>query len=178
MPNTTFRIALCLVVFPFASLMPREAAAETSCLPVSGRSPRAELDRFKQAPGGFLADIRNDPDKISGLISSFVASDPGVLNAVRQLVASSGTATRRAIGMGLASAAARCSASRPAAASAISDFARRAESNVMTGFLSQGDAVRASLPPSSRPKPAQGGALIEGEFGEKLKDPFADPEIP
>ncbi|WP_420103488.1 hypothetical protein [Bosea sp. (in: a-proteobacteria)] len=178
MPNTTFRIALCLAAFPLAALMPQDVAAEASCLPVGDRTARSELDRFKQAPGGFLADIRNDPEKISGLISSFVASDPGLLDAVRQLVASSGTAQRRAIGMGLASAAARCTATRPVAASTISDFARKGESNVTVGFLSQGDVGRAALPPSSRPRPSQGGALIEGEFGEKLKDPFADPEIP
>ncbi|WP_199088349.1 hypothetical protein [Bosea sp. ASV33] len=153
-------------------------AAEQSCVNVGKRNPRSELDRFKQAPTGFLNDIRNDSTKISGLVSSFVASDPELLDTVKQMIASAGTAQRRAIGMGLASAAAQCANTRPSVAVAISDYVRKMDdSNVGSGFQAMRQVQPVTLPQVTKPKPAQGSALIEGEFGEKLTDPFSEPEI-
>jgi hypothetical protein len=169
---------LGLTVTAVLAWPPLPYAAETSCIGVSERNPRSDLDRFKQAPAGFLGDLRSDPAKISGLISNFVASDPDLMDAVKQMVAAAGTAQRRAIGAGLASAAARCTNTRPSAALAISDQVRKMDdSNVSSGFLATSQVKQVKLPPVARPKAAQGSALIEGEFGEKLTDPFANPEI-
>lgn len=162
-----------------AGLWPASAFAEPSCLSSSLRNSRSELDGFKLDPVRFISDLRGDSTKIGGLVSNIVASDPEMMTPLKTLIAYASSEQRRAVGMGLANAARRCLATRPAINSEIEKYvAKLGDSSVTAGFYATGDGSRVVLPPISRPRQAAGVGLIEGEDGEKLADPFAEVPVP
>lgn len=154
-------------------------ASEASCVAVGSRNPRAEIDQFKREPARYLTYLRGDSDKIKGFISSFVASDPGVLEPLRRFIAQANANERLATGVGLANAAERCARTQPAVSGEIAQYVRKLDdANLSAGFLSLSPQTKTYLPSASRSRAAQGTRLIEGEHGDKLADPFAPIPLP
>lgn len=170
---------LFVMAFLVGSLIAAEGAlAQTSCLSASERAQKVYLDEFRRDPSRYAADLGNDTTKIAGLISSFIASDPNLLVALRQLVAHTNAEQRFGIGMGLAGAADRCASSQPGISSEISRYMRNfTDPSLKAGFLSR-EAPRQTLLPQRKTPVTAGAELIQGEFADKLADPFAEIATP
>ena len=172
--NSLLAITLLLCQF----LASDSALAQSSCLSASERAQKIYIDEFRRDPARYAADLGNNTNKIAGLISSFVASDPNLLDVLRRLIAQTNAEQRYGIGMGLAGAAGRCASSQPSVSGEISRYGRSVtDRSLLAGFQSR-QAPTQFAPSRRKAAETAGAGLIQGEFADKLADPFAEITVP
>ena len=144
---------------------------------------RARL--FAADPPSLLRLLRNENDKIEARLANYVATDPGLLPAVRKLAAEAPTSNKRAIGAALRKAELQCTAPQrmepqPDAARKIIDFVRNLGDNaVLAGYVAvtEEPASPNAIGKPVKP-PVRNDKLLTGEWKTELADPFASPPLP
>ena len=158
--------------------------SHAQCVPFSERAPAAQLELFSSDPSSLLQIVRNDNDKLTSNVASYLNSDPTLLPAVRRLIADSTSVSKRAIGAGLRRAEMQCTAPQPQVARKIRDFVRNlGDMTISAGYVAeaeQPDPPSASIQQPA-PMPAKSNSsnkLFSGEWNTELADPFASMPLP
>lgn len=154
------------------------------CVPFTERAQAAQLELFSSNPSSLLQITRNDNEKLTSNVASYLNSDPTLLPSVRRLIADSTSVSKRAIGAGLRRAEMQCTAPQPQVARKISDFVRNlGDMTISAGYVAE--AEQPDPPSASIQQPAplptksnSSNKLFSGEWNTELADPFASMPLP
>jgi len=157
-------------------------ACRAQCVEFSDRASQLELDTFVKSPSSLLERLRNDKEKLSYRLATYIATNPSVLPSVQTLISASTSTDRSSIGAALRIAEGRCTSTKPEAARKIRDFVQRVgDLNVQSGYSAAGDdasGVQAQAQNKGPTPPPRGGALLDGEWKTKLANPFKPVPLP
>jgi len=158
-----------------------DPASATACLPLLQRAPPLELELFTQNPSRVLSYALSDDAKLEDKVTVYLSTNPEVTTAIKELLIKTPSSRHYAIGKALGRAALHCGAIEPAYTRKIFTFVSTLRnSDVLAGFTSIEPSSGAQLGTIGKVPPAGAGgtALITGEFGTELANPFSDPPLP
>lgn len=166
-----------------ALIVSSAVACHAQCVEFSDRASQLELDTFVKSPYSLLERMRNDKEKLRFRLATLIATNPSLLPSVQTLISASASSDRSAIGAALRIAEGRCNSTKPDAARKIRDFVQRiGDLNVQAGYSAAGEdnsgAQLARTQGKTLAPPAQGGALLDGEWKTKLANPFKPLPLP
>jgi hypothetical protein len=156
-------------------------ASATSCLPLLERAPPLELELFTKDPSRVLDYALSDDDKLEDKVTVYLSTNPEVTTAIKELLIKTPSPRHYAIGRALGRSALHCGAIEPAYTRKIFTFVSTLrDSDVLAGYSSveASNGVQLGTIGNAAPKGTGAAALLTGEFGTELANPFSEPLLP
>ena len=180
-PRSWVSIGTWILAASVTQLTSLGPASATSCLPLLQRAPPLELELFTQNPSRVLSYALSDDGKLEDKVTVYLSTNPEVTTAIRELLIKTPSSRHYAIGKALGRAALHCGAIEPVYTRKIFTFVSTLrDSDVLAGYSSvePSNGVQLGTTGKAPPAGAGGAALITGEFGTELANPFSEPPLP